>query len=235
MRKGYILIAVVASLLLTGCFGPAGYHFDDSPTMLDITLKRTPNGDTIPTNAKVRIWKTNPEGQIVYSLHRNVTIDPDSQIAKLAVEVPAKSAYRVAAMHASQGVFEIGERMINAPREQMTAVTISLTPIDVTINAPDKVYSGGSLGQFAVALPEEYSHLLEYGIMIGSTPWTENGKGDTLHLDLDEAYLSEVTEAQTLYYQMVVVAKKGTFTGERPTAYFPDLNEQALPHITIYP
>ena len=97
------------------------------------------------------------------------------------------------------------------------------------------MYSGGSLGQFTVALPEEYSHLLEYGIMIGSTPWTENGNGDILYLDLDEAYLPEVTEAQTLYYQMVVVAKKGTFTGERPTAYFPDLNEQALPHIAIHP
>lgn len=236
MPKHRLLLTVLTALLLVGCLGPAGYHFDDSPTVLEITLKRTSADNTDPTNAKVQIWKANPDGKTIYSLFREVPIESGVSTYTLTEEVPAKSAYRITAMYANhEGFFEFGERMINAPRQKITTVTVNLAPIDVSVHAPDKLYSGGSLGQFSVELPDEHEHQLSYGILIGSESWSENGQGGDVHLDLENTYLPNVDEAQKMYYQMVVFANDETYIGERPTAYYPDLNSHALPYVWIYP
>ncbi|HBG01623.1 MAG TPA: hypothetical protein DDW87_08635 [Firmicutes bacterium] len=234
MRKSYVLLVVLVSLLLVGC--SPSYLFDDSQTVLEVTLKRTSADQKVPANIKVRIWKTDATDTVIYSIFRDIPVEPGVSTYTFAEELPAKSAYRVTAIYGNhEGFFEVGERMVNAPREQISTATVNLAPINVTLHAPDKVYSGGSLSQFSVGLPGEHENKLDYGIVIGPAPWADNGTGSELYLDLESAHLPEVDEAQTLYYQMVVVAKEGTYIGDRPTAYFPDLNGRALPRITIHP
>lgn len=256
MRKHYMLIVslVLVSLLLTGCLGGTNtkYVYDGSPTALEVVIKRDAVGpmalsalsdEPEPSVAHVRIWRINNKGQIIYSVRREVPIDPTKATYTLAEELPAQPGYNISAMHADRdGFFEIAEQTINAPADIVTTANIALTPLQFTTHAPEEMYSGGYLGQFWIEFPEEYDHLLDYGILLGLSPWTENGVGGTTFFertDMHNFYLPEVHDIQTMYYQMVVFAKEGTYRGkqiERPTGFFPSVSPNTEPpHIELLP
>lgn len=74
MRKSYVLLVVLVSLLLVGC--SPSYLFDDSQTVLEVTLKRTSADQTVPANIKVRIWKTDATDTVIYSVFRDIPVEP---------------------------------------------------------------------------------------------------------------------------------------------------------------
>lgn len=245
MRKRYILILSLVSLLLTGCLGgtSTNYIYDGSPTTLEVVIKRDApqvaamsamSDEEEPSKVQVRIWRTNDEGQVIYSVYREIPIYPTKTTYTLNEELPAQPGYKITAMYANHGgFFEIAEQEINAPAERVTTANIALVPLRPVVHVPDIMYSGGSLEQIWVEFPKEYDHLLDY--MMG----LDFSLPVKLFYDsafLKDGYLPEVKEPAKMYYQVIVFAKDGTYKGDRPMGHFLESsNGENLPYITVIP
>lgn len=256
-RKVFALTIIV--LLLSGCtLSVQKPVFDGSPTALNITITRdTVNALAATTNTdeqdyiNVRIWKTDSDGTMIYSVARQVPLEPVLKTGSytLSEVVPSNKQYKVAAIYAKDGVLETSEAIVNAPADHVTNVTLNLKPFEYTLYVPDAVYSGGSSKQFKIEFNElrDLGDDITYTFYLATAPWTKNGYNQLPYLQIPEGgsawrmittkaiYYSfpEVYEPAKLYYQYEISCRVGNGW---VTAYYPDLEQtDELPYIWIYP
>lgn len=259
MRKRYLIILMLMSLLLVGCLGGSSssdhHMYDGSPTNLEIVLKRDAIGVASMTETskkvKVRIWKENKLGEVIYGVTKEVPINEiTSSGVTLAHEVPADKGYNVLAFYSDdEGYFEASQELaINAPAETMTTASIELVPIQYEIVVPDKMYHGGTMNQFKIIFPPEYEHLFSYGIYFYSIPWETNGWLFEVNGGMSSRWnystptaplsVSAMHEPRIYYYQFKIVPE--AYNNERwhyfPHIFIPNLETGAeLPTFTVYP
>lgn len=260
MRKRYLLVVtfLLASLALTGCFGGSStnYVYNGSPTALKVVIKRaggsiaskslqaTPLGDD---HAKVRIWKSNSAGDVIYSVVRQIPISEiTSEGYAFSEEVPSDKGYNITAIYTGDGIFEAGESRVNAPADESTITTVTINPLEFIFHQPVEVYSGGATNQFRVEF-QELKDDLRYTVYLATAPWTANGENNSPYLQIPVGgsawtdYTSavrnrsfpEVFEPTKLYYQLLISSDDPQLKG---ISWYPDTDRgEELPFVWYYP
>lgn len=260
MRKHHILIITLISLLLTGCFGSrTSYVYDGSPTALEIVIKRNNSTalralqkDSEPESeqyVRIRIWKKNEHGDVVYSAVRSVPLSAVSteQGYTMSEVLPSDKGYYVSAVYAdTKGLIEAAESNIDVPAETLTTTTLALTPIEYEVIAPGVLFSGGSLNQFKATIPDEYSHIFRVRLYYSNLPWQTNsvdGYGrNVVELPTTKS-VGTVYSPTPIYYQFVISLREDYWLPPYPpvpssdtTTYIPNLDAgEELPHVMRYP
>lgn len=267
MRKLSFLVSILIlmSLALTGCssgvISPIPDNpippdpddvFDGSETHLIIEFERqAPKPKTFAEVPKegltsyIRISRT--EGfHEVYSVLREVPVDPNKRTYSLEHVLPAEQGYKIGAILINENneFLEFGiETSIDAPANAITTHQTQLIKPEYTLEMPEKMYSGGSLGQISIKTPSHYEGYAYVNLFLGLEPWDRNGLGEPNGWRIPGGSngggrLPEVTKPTKLYYQVRVEAANRMFPDDRswPYAYHPDLAKgQELDFIWIYP
>ena len=253
MRKRYILILSLVSLLLTGCLGgtSTSYVYDGSPTALEVVIKRDAVGpmalsalsDEPEQFARVRIWKENSRGDVIYDIDRKIPIEEitsSGEGCSLSEEVPADKDYNIAVVYEGSGTLEVGRSIANTPAGMLTTTTITLAPLEFTFCKPDEIFGGGSSSQFYVDFSDPECGF-RYTVHFATLPWTENFKNDYRDLtpppgveeywawrgSTTNAYsdpFPNVTEPFEVYYQLAITSIPA-YSGYRPIVAYPDLSK----------
>jgi len=242
------IILLIVTMLLAGCIGAKRPVYDGSPTALNVVIKRDTvralvESESEPETVKVKIWKTNDQGIVIYSVVREVPIDDIESAEKgytLSEVIPADRSYTVAAFYPSGEALETDSKTVHAPADIMTTVSLSLSPVNHVLHKPDTVYSGGSTAQFYIEFLELGGEL-DYTIYLATAPWRTNGKMDTevfawcLVTSKGIYYsLPEITEPTKLYYQYRIYTRDPNICGSE--VYYPNLGiESELPYVWFYP
>lgn len=248
-NKWLIIVLVLTPLLFTGCFGSRSqtdYAYDGTPTSLKVVLKRNAvqsKSLTAYVNPyeddyiNVRIWKTDGNGRVIYSVVREVLLEDLETDYTLAETVPADQGYNVTAIYADRkGTFEVGQTKVNAPAKTLTTASVQIAPLNYTLHKPDVAYSGGDMNQFWVEFPESLESALYYTVYLGMSPWDGNGGGTWYTSKVTNKPLPEITEPKKLYYQVRTFAEDGYYRYIRPYVYYPDIEQgKELPYIWFYP
>lgn len=259
------IILLIVTMLLTGCIGAERPVYDGSPTALNVVVKRNTvqalaEGEpenTVqalaegepeegePEVVKVRIWKTNEQGQVIYSVMRDVPLDEIVSAEEgytLSEVVPADKKYKVTAFYVQEGTFEIDETTVNVPADKVTTTNLTLKDLSYLLDVPEKVYSGGSTEQFKL-LPSEFEDVLHYQVYLALAPWNGNGNNRVPYLEWlawsttswkgANRFFPEVSEPTKLYYQFSITYNAQVYN---PFAYFPNLaSGEELPYIWLLP
>ena len=260
-NKWLIIVLVLTPLLFTGCFGSRSrtdYTYDGRPTVLEVVIKRdnkpvakslTLSAMTKETEqyAHVRIWKENSRGDVIYDTVKRVPLSQiDNNGYKLVQEVPANKGYSVTVIYSdTKGYFEVGEQTaVDAPAEHLTTTSVVMAPMEYEIVVPDALYTGGTLNQFKVILPEKYVHIFDYALRYSSGPWTENNTYFANHTLLPtDRRMYTIYNPTTIYYQFIIslrpeyVYRRLSHEPWVPTTgYIPNLDyEGTLPSVMAYP
>jgi len=251
MRKRYILILSLVSLLLTGCLGgtSTNYIYDGSPTALEVVIRRDTVGpmslsatDQSKQFVRVKLWMDNDAGETIYQSSETIPLgEITADGYTLAREVPANKGYSVVAVYSdNRGYFEVAQQLqINAPAEKVTTASVNMVPVEYEIVIPDKMYSGGTMNQFKIVFPAEYKHLFDYGIYFRSWPWAVNGEPSLGSYSRPEAPINtyQVDGPLEVYYQFVINLNR-EYVSNVPAlrAYMPNLDyEKDLPVFWVYP
>lgn len=261
-NKWLIIVLVLTPLLFTGCFGSRSrtdYTYDGRPTVLEVVIKRdnkpvakslTLSAMTKETEqyAHVRIWKENSRGDVIYDTVKRVPLSQiDNNGYKLVQEVPASKGYSITIIYSdTKGYFEVGEQTaVDAPAEHLTTTSVVMAPMEYEIVVPDALYTGGTLNQFEVILPEKYQHIFEVALRYGGeVPWTENQtySGNYTKLPTDKRMYT-IYNPTPIYYQFIISLRPEYHYQRLPhepwvptTAYIPNLDcGDTLPFVMAYP
>jgi hypothetical protein len=248
------IILLIVTMLLAGCIGAKRPVYDGSPTALNVVIKRDTatvsalvESESEPETVKVRIWKTNEQGQVIYSVMRDVPLEEIESVEEgytLMETVPANKGYTVTAVYAGQSTLETDTRTVDAPADAVTTINLSLSPINAVFHKPDVAFSGGSSTQFWVEFLE-LGDYLTYEVYLATTPWLENGLKSSVESPgpgwegrTDTWYnwfFQEIDKPGRIYYQYHVVSTHPNLFGNI-SIYYPDLTtETELPYIEYYP
>lgn len=249
------IILLIVTMLLAGCIGAKKPVYDGSPTALNVIIKRDAvdgmralsDSEPEPETVKVRIWKANEQGQVIYSVMRDIPLDEiesGEEGYTLTETVPANKDYKVTAVYAGQGVLETDEKTVSAPAEAVTTINLSLSQINAVFHKPDVAFSGGTTNQFWVEFLE-LQDFFTYEVYLATTPWTENGLNGIVETPdcmwsgrADRSYywsFMEVERPYRIYYQFHVKSVHPHIYGHI-SIYYPDLTtSEELPYIDYYP
>lgn len=246
------IILLIVTMLLTGCIGAERPVYDGSPTALNVVIKRDTatvsalvESESEPETVKVRIWKTNEQGQVIYSVMRDVPLEEIESVEEgytLSEVVPADKKYKATAFYVQEGTFEIDETTVNVPADKVTTTNLTLKDLSYLLDVPEKVYSGGSTEQFKL-LPSEFGNALRYQVYLALAPWNGNGNNRVPYLEWlawsttswegANRFFPEVSEPTKLYYQFSIRYNAQVYN---PFAYFPNLaSGEELPYIWLLP
>lgn len=172
---------------------------------------------------------------------------------ELPIELPAEKGYRttVNVYYAERTSNEgkrillersVGNSSFNVMAQHTNRVPIQLRGIDYEVRAPERLYSGGSLGQIDIRIPEEYG-LTDITKYYGLNPWNGNGTWAFWEVNRSTGWTNSglapvVDVPTTLYYQFRVCAPLRYDDGSREHAcvYIPDVEAgEHLFEVTIYP